>query len=68
MRLDKDMFNRLESAMTKINASLTDPESPMYLKNVKKLPVNENGVVILDKNNASHREWADDDNEQEDAQ
>lgn len=62
------MFNRLESVMAKINASLTDPESPMYLKNVKKLPVNENGVVILDKNNASHREWADDDNEQEDAQ
>lgn len=62
------MFSRLETVMTKINASLTDPESPMYLKNVKKLPVNENGVVILDKNNASHREWAADDGEQEEAQ
>lgn len=66
--MDKDVFNRLESFMTKINASLTDPESPMYLKNVKKLPVNENGVVVLDKNNPEHREWADNDNEQEDAQ
>lgn len=54
------MLNRLESVMTKINTSLTDPESPMYLKNVKKLPVNENGVVILDKNNPEHREWAGD--------
>lgn len=68
MRLDNDVLNRLESVMTKINASLTDPESPMYLKNVKKLPVNENGMVVLDKNNPEHREWADDDIEQEEAQ
>lgn len=67
MRLDNDMLNRLETVMTKINASLADPESPMYLKIVKKLPVNESGLVILDKNNPEHREWADDENEQEEA-
>lgn len=57
--------DRLEFAhiLDQIKSSLLDESSGMHIKNVKRYPVNSNGVVLLDPSKKEDKEWYEDDEE-----
>jgi|GEM_PF-4910358 len=49
--------------LDQIRSSLLDETSDMHIKNVKRYPVNKNGIVLLDPLNEEDKEWYEDDTE-----
>lgn len=50
----------IEQILDGIRKELVDPNSPMYIKNIKKYEVTKNGFVLLDKNDPADKEWYED--------
>lgn len=55
--MSSQLKSKIENNLSLIKKELLDENSPMYLKNVRRMQVASNGMILLDPNNKEDRDW-----------